>query len=75
VYNEVGPDEVWNTVAICPDDHRRAHFGTGALSIRDELISFLSDAYPAAQILLREHARKMDSSEKASELIEEDFTS
>jgi 5-methylcytosine-specific restriction protein A len=70
-----GPDEVWNTVAICPDDHRRAHFGTSALTIRDELINFLSDAYPAAQILLREHARKMDSSGKATELIEEDFTS
>lgn len=59
-----GPDEVWNTVAICPDDHRQAHFGKMALLIRNELISFLSDAYPEARASLKECADKMAQVEK-----------
>lgn len=70
-----GPDEVWNTVAICPDDHRRAHFSRDALAIRDELVSFLGDAYPEAQTSLIEHVRKMDKREQLNKLIQEDFDS
>ena len=32
--SEGGPDEIWNVVAICPNDHRRAHFGADRDSIR-----------------------------------------
>jgi 5-methylcytosine-specific restriction protein A len=70
-----GPDEVWNTVAICPDDHRRAHFGKDTLAIRDELVSLLSDVYPEAQASLQEHSRKMDWRGQINDLIEEDFAS
>lgn len=70
-----GPDEVWNTVAICPDDHRRAHFGTGTLAIRNEMVTFLSDIYPEAQQSLQEYAKRMDGCAQVNELIEEDFAS
>lgn len=56
-----GPDEVWNTVAICPDDHRQAHFGKNAVAIRNELIGFLSKIYPTAQASLEERATEMEN--------------
>jgi 5-methylcytosine-specific restriction protein A len=70
-----GPDVVWNTVAICPHDHRRAHFGKDTLAIRDELVNLLSDIYPEAQASLLEHSRKMDGSAKINEMIEDDYIS
>lgn len=68
-----GPDEVWNTVAVCADDHRRAHFGRGALAMRSELIKILSGVYPEALTLLLAYAGKMDSNLQLNALIEQDF--
>jgi 5-methylcytosine-specific restriction enzyme A len=30
---EEGPDEIWNVVALCPNDHRRAHFAFDRLEM------------------------------------------
>ena len=40
-----GTDEVWNVVAICPNDHKRAHFGKDRVQLRDKLITFLANRY------------------------------
>jgi 5-methylcytosine-specific restriction protein A len=50
---ENGPDEEWNVVAICPDDHRRAHFAVERDKLRNQLIDTLSTIYPSAQDALR----------------------
>lgn len=39
---EGGPDNVSNVVAICPNDHRRAHYGQDAGKMRIELIKISS---------------------------------
>lgn len=44
-----GPDMEWNVVAICPEDHRRAHFAIERDDLRDQLIAALSKTYPQAQ--------------------------
>lgn len=42
-----GPDDVRNVVAICADDHRRAHFGEDRHTFRDKLIwEVLAAHYP-----------------------------
>lgn len=42
-----GPDDVRNVVAICADDHRRAHFGDDRHSVRDRMIwDVLAVHYP-----------------------------
>lgn len=48
-----GPDLEWNVVAICPDDHRRAHFAVERNDLRDQLIAALSITYPKAQDALQ----------------------
>lgn len=40
---EEGPDRERNVVALCPEDHRRAHFGVDAGEIRDVLLAKLED--------------------------------
>lgn len=40
---EDGPDQECNVVALCPEDHRRAHFGEDASEIRDALLALLED--------------------------------
>jgi 5-methylcytosine-specific restriction protein A len=46
--SEQGPDVEWNVVAICPNDHRRAHFAEDRESIKTNLIARLSNMYPLA---------------------------
>lgn len=42
-----GPDDVRNVVAICADDHRRAHFGEDRHAVRDKMIwDVLAVLYP-----------------------------
>ncbi|PLY57864.1 HNH endonuclease [Herbaspirillum sp. BH-1] len=42
-----GPDDVRNVVAICADDHRRAHFGEDRHAVRDKMIwDVLAVHYP-----------------------------
>lgn len=41
-----GPDVIWNVVAICPNDHRRAHFAKDRITVRHELIEVLGKYYP-----------------------------
>lgn len=45
---EHGPDVEWNVVAICPNDHRRAHHGEDREEIFGRFIALLSLRYPAA---------------------------
>lgn len=43
-----GPDVVWNVVALCPNDHRRAHHGSDRQDCRDRLIKKLEVRFPGA---------------------------
>lgn len=51
--SEGGPDQVWNVVAICPNDHRRAHHGIDQLELRDRLLEHLAVLHPAEVAGLR----------------------
>lgn len=44
---ENGFDVEWNVVAICPNDHRRAHYAENKQEIRKLLINNLSNYYPS----------------------------
>ena len=44
-----GPDTVWNLVALCPNDHRRAHHGDDRVEIRNQLIEKLLALYPPSK--------------------------
>jgi 5-methylcytosine-specific restriction enzyme A len=44
---ENGFDVEWNVVAICPNDHRRAHYAENKQEIRKLLIDSLSKYYPS----------------------------
>jgi 5-methylcytosine-specific restriction protein A len=48
-----GPDEEWNVVAICPNDHRGAHFAEDRMALRDQLIKYLLATYPFAEDTFR----------------------
>ena len=48
-----GPDIEWNVVAICPNDHRRAHFASDKNEIRARLVEHLVSSYPAAKAALQ----------------------
>lgn len=50
---EGGADAVWNVVAICPNDHRRAHFAYDRLALRESMILRLITMYPSAANPLR----------------------
>lgn len=50
-----GPDVEWNSVAICPNDHRRAHHGEDAETYFESFVEFLSVRYPQAAEVLRAH--------------------
>lgn len=45
---EEGADAVCNVVALCPDDHRRAHYAANRTEIRDQLLALLAKVSPAA---------------------------
>ena len=49
---EDGPDVEWNVVAICPNDHRRAHHGEDRDVLFDSLTAALIDRYPQAREIL-----------------------
>lgn len=51
--SEKGPDVEWNVVALCPNDHRRAHYSFDRIALRSQLLAKLQDIYPAAQVALR----------------------
>ena len=51
--SEGGPDEEWNVVALCANDHRRAHFSDEREAIREALVGKLAALHPAAQTALR----------------------
>jgi len=58
--SEGGPDEIWNVVAICPNDHRRAHFGADRDSIRLDLAAHLGDAHPQARAAIEQLLSKIE---------------
>lgn len=41
-----GPDVPWNVVALCPNDHRKAHFSTERIGLQRSLIQKLVVSYP-----------------------------
>jgi 5-methylcytosine-specific restriction protein A len=49
---EGGVDEQWNVVALCANDHRRAHFGERRDAMRQDLLEKLVALYPRAQTAL-----------------------
>lgn len=49
---EDGPDVEWNVVAICPNDHRRAHHGEDRYALFDSLTAVLKTRYPQAREIL-----------------------
>lgn len=60
--SETGPDIAWNVVAICPNDHRRAHFGNNRDAINNQLIAKLVAVFPdAAPFLAKWQDRQKDS--------------
>lgn len=51
--SEQGPDVEWNVVALCPNDHRRAHYGVDRMELRESLLAKLLEAHPAAHEAIR----------------------
>ncbi len=51
--SENGPDMEWNVIALCPNDHRRAHFAEGRAALRNQFIAHLLTIYPAAEDAFR----------------------
>ena len=51
--SEDGPDKEWNVVAICPNDHRRAHFSENCEQLRDQMIAKLAIHHPGVDSALR----------------------
>lgn len=44
-----GPDVEWNMIAICPNDHRRAHYALERESITKEMLELLAAQQPEAR--------------------------
>jgi 5-methylcytosine-specific restriction protein A len=47
--SEKGRDREWNVIALCPNDHRRAHFGEDRAALRNLFLAYLLAIYPAAE--------------------------
>jgi hypothetical protein len=45
-----GPDVIWNVVALCPNDHRRAHYSGVRDAIQQALIQKLVSLYPETSV-------------------------
>lgn len=60
-----GPDVEWNVVAICPNDHRRAHHGEDRDEIFERFIVLLSSRYPAASEMLEKLRASLAAGEDA----------
>lgn len=54
--SDKGPDIEWNVVALCPNDHRRAHHGDDQDAIRGQLITLLITRFPGAASALENRA-------------------
>lgn len=52
--SEDGPDAVWNVVALCPNDHRRAHHAEDRDAVKGQLLELLNSHYPLAAQVLRD---------------------
>lgn len=50
---EGGPDTVWNVIALCPNDHRRAHYGTERQTTREDFGLVMNRRYPGVLTRLR----------------------
>jgi 5-methylcytosine-specific restriction protein A len=66
-------DFEWNALAICPDEHKQAHFGINRGKLRDRMIGILGARYPDRLAQLLELARRMDIDEAGAEDLEADF--
>jgi 5-methylcytosine-specific restriction protein A len=55
--SEGGPDEEWNVVAICANDHREAHHGVHRHEIQKSLLRYLRLAHPSAAAAIEEMAK------------------
>ncbi len=42
--SEKGRDREWNVIALCPNDHRRAHFGEDRAALRNQFLAYLVDS-------------------------------
>lgn len=51
--SEDGPDVEWNVLALCPTDHRIAHYGADRHAFRERLAWVLDRHYPGAAERLR----------------------
>ncbi len=67
-----GPDVVWNVVAICSNDHKRAHFAKDRTAVRDGLIDVLGRLYPDRHCELQALARNMDALPNVADQLEAD---
>jgi 5-methylcytosine-specific restriction enzyme A len=52
-----GPDVAWNVVALCPNDHRRAHHAADRADLAMRLVAYLVAKFPAAECALAELIR------------------
>jgi 5-methylcytosine-specific restriction protein A len=50
--SEDGPDQVWNVVAVCANDHRIAHYGENREEWKSRMISQLKSLYPDAESVI-----------------------
>ena len=46
---ELGPDIEWNVLAICPNDHRRAHYAEDRDQMRAKMVEKLTQLEPQAR--------------------------
>ncbi|GAB3543395.1 hypothetical protein GCM10027343_16730 [Noviherbaspirillum agri] len=67
-----GVDKIWNVVAVCPNDHKRAHFGKDRIEIRNKLMIFLAEKYPGRRTSLIDMAKAMDTDFDSKTLLEAD---
>lgn len=49
--SEGGEDRIENVAALCPNDHREAHFGECSIAIREQLQSILADIYFSEELV------------------------
>ena len=47
--SEGGSDNEQNVAALCPNDHREAHFGERAAAIRERLVQTLAEIYETVE--------------------------
>lgn len=55
--SKMGSDMEWNVVALCPNDHRKAHYAEDKVAVQQRLIEFLILSYPNAAEALRVGAK------------------